>query len=172
MAEVQRSLFDEPQQPACKHCRKRPARPERKMCDHCTTVHNRCGKRNRLRMGKGGTCVRCFQPNDRTEKGHNCSACLKKYRERTQEIKRECLEGYGGVRCACCGETHIEFLSLDHVNNDGNIKRKAGEQTGRSLYHNLIKQGFPPGYQPLCFCCNNAKAILGACPCQNPQEDD
>ena len=33
-----------------------------------------------------------------------------------------CLEYYsrGSPRCACCGESHIEFLVIDHINGGGN----------------------------------------------------
>lgn len=43
---------------------------------------------------------------------------LSHYRDLRQELKREVLKVYGGV-CSCCGENRIEFLTIDHVNNDG-----------------------------------------------------
>jgi len=38
-------------------------------------------------------------------------------------IKREVIGHYGG-KCACCGENCVDFLVLDHKNDDGNAHRK------------------------------------------------
>src|SRR3990172_5963982 len=37
-------------------------------------------------------------------------------------LRREVLDHYGGA-CACCGETTLEFLSLDHKNGGGTKHR-------------------------------------------------
>lgn len=63
------------------------------------------------------------------------------------------------VRCACCGESELKFLAVDHVNNDGYLHRK------KSLYHTVKNEGFPRDkYQILCHNCNMAKAFYGVCP--------
>jgi len=78
-------------------------------------------------------------------------------------IKRETIEAYGG-HCACCGEENVEFLSLDHINNDGNEHRKT-VCSGSGFYIKLKNAGFPKGQlQVLCFNCNMAKGIYGQCP--------
>lgn len=59
------------------------------------------------------------------------------------------------IRCNCCGERHIEFLSLDHINNDGAEHRK--DIGVSSLYSWIIKNQFPSNYQILCMNCNCAK---------------
>jgi len=90
------------------------------------------------------------------------------------KLKREMVDAYGG-KCACCGETQIEFLTIDHVNGNGAEERKAaaaGSGTkslrgwaGSPFYDWLRKQGWPQnGYQILCFNCNCAKRQNGECP--------
>lgn len=79
-------------------------------------------------------------------------------------LKEEVIKAYGG-HCACCGETKIEFLSMDHIYNDGAEERRNGTPTGRSFYRWLKKNGFPQGrLQVLCHNCNGAKGYYGYCP--------
>lgn len=100
-----------------------------------------------------------------------CAACLEDSRRRTAAYRdrtRDALfAAYGGYVCACCGETERQFLTLDHVNNDGAAHRRAlGGQCGmRHVYADLKRRGFPPGYQVLCFNCNLGRARNGGvCP--------
>jgi hypothetical protein len=76
------------------------------------------------------------------------------------------LQHYSNNRlvCACCQESIYEFLTIDHINNDGNIQIKIYGKSG--LYRWLIKQNFPEGYQVLCYNCNCAKGRYGYCPHQ------
>ncbi len=80
-----------------------------------------------------------------------------------QELRAKILAAYG-KQCACCGEAAPEFLTIDHVNNDGAAhRRQVGG--GTKFYKWLVRQGFPKGdYQLLCFNCNCAKWIHGQCP--------
>jgi hypothetical protein len=77
-------------------------------------------------------------------------------------IKTQVIDAYGGL-CACCGESHLEFLTIDHSENDGAAHRK---QVGKDrVYKDLIERGFPKdGYQVLCFNCNCARGLYGYCP--------
>ena len=80
-------------------------------------------------------------------------------------LQDKCIMAYGGYRCACCGETEPLFLQLDHIENNGNIHRKQEGISGARLYRDLIKQGFPPGFQVLCANCNHGKhRNHGVCP--------
>jgi hypothetical protein len=65
----------------------------------------------------------------------------------------------------CCGATHLAHLTIDHVNDDGKIERLT-YRTPKSLYVRLRQEGYPPGYQLMCFNCNAAKHIEGGCTCQ------
>lgn len=87
-------------------------------------------------------------------------------RRRTR-VKRAAFEAYGGAACACCRESNLAFLTLDHVAGNGNVLRRMGEPSGEKLYTRLAKEGYPPGYQVLCMNCNWARRLSGVCPHQN-----
>lgn len=73
----------------------------------------------------------------------------------------------GTPKCACCGETILEFLCLDHTNGGGNKHRKTlGDPSGTSIYQWIIKNNFPTGFRVLCYNCNNAYGHYGKCPHQ------
>lgn len=88
--------------------------------------------------------------------------------ERRKALKDKIYAAYGGYVCSCCGETEPAFLSLDHINNDGFIRRKSGEhKTGEQLFRWIEKNGFPPDFQVLCMNCNHGKSRNGGvCPHQ------
>jgi hypothetical protein len=67
--------------------------------------------------------------------------------------------------CACpgCGESRFEFLTIDHINGNGNKHRKI---TGRGshFYLWLARNNFPDGFRVLCYNCNCSRGHLGYCP--------
>lgn len=94
-----------------------------------------------------------------------CKKCLaEKARRQRAEIRLEVLAYYsnGEMKCQCpgCNESHVEFLSLDHIRNDGRHQRKtlAGD-----MYTFLKRKGFPDnlGLRVLCFNCNSARQYFG-----------
>jgi hypothetical protein len=89
--------------------------------------------------------------------------------ERTLHLKLEVLAHYspnGDPCCACCGEEWPIFLGIDHMNGQGAAHRR---ETGRgAVLHQWLKaQGYPKGFQVLCFNCNFAKHRKGDCPHQS-----
>lgn len=84
-----------------------------------------------------------------------------------KKLRRMVLEHYGGrpPKCACCGEAHYEFLTLDHMNNDGAAERRLWGN-GVGVFRHIVQEDFPIGYQVLCFNCNTAKQYHGVCPHQ------
>jgi len=91
------------------------------------------------------------------------------YSQRTrQRLRLEVLQHYSAEEplCDCCGETHIEFLSVDHVKGGGQKHRKVIGQSG--LYSWLKKNSFPPGFRVLCHNCNQSIGLYGYCPHQKP----
>jgi hypothetical protein len=81
-----------------------------------------------------------------------------------QRKRRELLDHYGG-KCACCGEEHYEFLSIDHINGGG-TKHRAEVGKGDVFYKWLRKNGYPEGFRVLCHNCNQAIGFYGFCPHQ------
>jgi len=62
----------------------------------------------------------------------------------------------------CCGETTYEFLTLEHIFNNGAQHRR--EINNRNLYIWCRKNQFPVGFQVLCMNCNFAKEKYRGCP--------
>jgi hypothetical protein len=78
-----------------------------------------------------------------------------------RNAKLEGIVAYGG-KCACCGESRIEFLTLDHVDGRADEPYRI---TGQKAWARLKARGWPKDkYQLLCFNCNCAKGIYGHCP--------
>jgi hypothetical protein len=143
---------------------------------------NNYQRNRRQRKIEAGECARCSSPArpGKTLCDKHAGAAHKwykadydlnpeKFTERTrrnsQILKLEVIGHYGG-KCACCGELHIEFLVIDHVNGEASFHKS---QTGKShsgarLYHFLKREGYPEGYRVLCASCNTSLAIYGYCP--------
>ena len=83
-------------------------------------------------------------------------------REERKKLRKQILDILG-PNCACCGESRENFLSLDHINNDGCKERK--RIGGIGMYRYVRAQGFPKDkYQILCYNCNFSKGHYGQCP--------
>jgi hypothetical protein len=67
---------------------------------------------------------------------------------------------YGGA-CACCGETRLEFLTIDHINGGGAEERG---RTGTNFYITLHKAPKRDDLRVLCMNCNWAIGMYGYCP--------
>lgn len=81
--------------------------------------------------------------------------------ERRLRIKAELVAGYGG-KCTCCGETSIEFLTLEHLNGGGRAHRAIKDSL--AIFNEVIKSNFPSEYTILCMNCNFAKRFGKECP--------
>lgn len=103
----------------------------------------------------------------------NCGKNSPKVRTSKQQcynfkIKSEVVNHYGG-KCKCCGESRIEFLSIDHIEGDGyEHRRRLKMRGGLAFYLWLKRNGFPDGYRVLCHNCNSSLGIYGYCPHNNP----
>lgn len=86
-----------------------------------------------------------------------------------RKLKAEVITVYGGM-CKCCGESTMEFLSIDHINGNGNKHRTEAKCGGGSSFYLWLKRyKFPTdNFQLLCFNCNFAKHRYGLCPHQKP----
>lgn len=84
-----------------------------------------------------------------------------KARDKTKKRKILVITHYG-KKCICCGDIHIEFLSINHPNGDGaKHRRKIGQGY---LYLWLIKNNFPDGFEVMCMNCNWGSRNTGICP--------
>jgi hypothetical protein len=110
-----------------------------------------------------GICTQCHDKPAVPGNVH-CEDC-KQYHSGTSQQRNEArrklvLEKYDN-KCACCPETIIDRLEIDHIAGGGNEHRR---EIGRSgLYAWLIKNNFPPGYQALCASCHLEKTKKGFC---------
>lgn len=154
----------------CKRCGQRPLADGKTKCVSCLAQAIRSQRAVRERAKKGRRCIRCYKKLADEVAHATCPACVEKHRRSHQEwvrkLKHEVFAHYGGPRCACCGETGLAFLSLDHVAGNGAEQRKELGLTGLKFYRWLKKQGFPSGFQVLCMGCNWAKRRHRFCPHQ------
>lgn len=128
----------------CRKCQrskhKQPPCNTQRLCQQCRVV---CSSR---------LCDAC----QRTER----AAASRRYRAQIRQIV---IAHYGG-ECTYCGENEPMFLTMDHVNGDGNNHRKEVKfpHICLWLYRERGKTGqFPPEFQVLCWSCNSAKHIYG-----------
>lgn len=142
-------------------------------------------------------CISCKQDlsknlfgKDRTSKDSlksKCKKCLAVYRKKNYDQEREkiynqrkqwklkklVMEHYskGTMRCLCCGENHLEFLTIDHPNGNGRYERLVLAKGGTHFYRWLKNHNFPEGYRVLCSNCNTSKGFYGYCPHKRLIED-
>lgn len=120
----------------------------------------------------GCKCVRCKEAKKLAQRKYRL-----KYPERTKKAAHDwvvqsklcAFEAYGGAICNCCGENNLDFLSLDHVFNDGYLDHNKNKVrcAGSALYSKLRRLGYPDKqrFQVLCMNCNFGKKINhGICP--------
>jgi len=134
-------------------CRKK-SKPTRLKC-------KRCGKtkpREQFYIRKNGVLTR-----------HHCKSCTiiaAKVNSvtRQRQLRLDALSYYSDkqMECACCSETHIEFLAIDHIGGGGNKHRKS--ENIKNLYRWLKKHNYPIGFRVLCMNCNFSIGAYGYCP--------
>lgn len=132
--------------------------------------------RNRQRALQPRPCglAGCDEPARKLPSGKYDALCVGHDREKARHWKdanperlqvkekdratreRDAVFGHYGRECACCGST--DRLNIDHITGGGDAHRvQLGIKGGSPMYRWLIKNGFPEGYQTLCFPCNRSK---------------
>lgn len=168
----------------CGRCGKVDIDPAgRKHCDSCAATQRENAKKLRKKRKEDEVCILCGKKSVKnvvhcnscrrriddwkTEKGREYNRAAS--RKSNLRLREETLNAYGGA-CKCCGETEGVFLTIDHIDNNGANHRR--ELKGRNygcgstnVYRWLRKNGFPDGFQILCWNCNWAKSH-GGCPHQ------
>lgn len=95
------------------------------------------------------------------------SRARKIQRERARRIRTAILNYFGNC-CACCGESHKEFLTVDHKKGDGAEQRRQhgwGSTFYRWLWKRIKEDGekVAKDFRLLCFNCNWCWGSLGYC---------
>ena len=111
-----------------------------------------------------GLCVMCAgKHGDPVPGKKSCQHCIDTHKAKNYALTKRLLvfEKYGGCHCACpgCFVTDHEFLTIDHIHNDGAAHRKQFKID--NIYNWLIKNNYPPGFQVLCMNCNFVKGKRG-----------
>jgi hypothetical protein len=139
-----------------------------KVCRHCKFVLSLDNCRpSKLQRGDC-ICRDCENTAVRARRGKNVHAVRAKNNAYHARCRKELLAAYGG-HCVCCGEDTPEFLTIDHINNDGATHRRRISGRGRGYNARvdlwLRRNGCPKdNFQLLCMNCNFAKGKYGSCP--------
>jgi hypothetical protein len=99
-----------------------------------------------------------WRKKNRAKANESSRVSKKKY----EETARKAVFEHYGNKCACCGESIKEFLTIDHIDGGGTKHRK---EIKEKIITWLYRNNFPEGFQTLCFNCNWGKHINGGiCP--------
>lgn len=116
-----------------------------------------------------GKCPSCGNELIAGEK-FRCATCNARHVATTRAVwhrnRDEVIAHYGG-KCECCGESTREFLTIDHINNNGKAHRR---KIGSHLAAWIIKNNFPADLRVLCSNCNCGRSKFGVCPHQRQPE--
>lgn len=130
---------------------------------HC----KRCLQYSRDRHSKYKAAGLCRFCGENPEPGHAyCAKHIdfnnKRGKIRHQTNRQIVINHYGG-KCFCCGLDIIQFLTIDHINNNGRAERNK-HGSGSEFYSWLIRNNFPTGYRVACVNCNSSRGMHGYCP--------
>ena len=81
----------------------------------------------------------------------------------TRRVREEVIRRYGG-KCACCGVSNYEFLSIDHIKGNGLKHRRKLNIEGQKFIFWLRRKNYPKEFQVLCHNCNQSLGHYGFCP--------
>lgn len=149
----------------CVSCAKRPACKNNKRCVECIEKKKISDKKHKDKRRSLGVCLSCVNPAYSNKA--RCLKCIEKGKQLAKNLRLKVIEAYGN-KCACCEESMIEFLCIDHVNGGGGKHRK---EIGNKIYRWLEKQNYPEGFQVLCWNCNSAKHFNKICPHQYKKKE-
>lgn len=157
-----------------------PNNSEHKMCTKCrkTKALEEFYEDKTHKNNKHSQCKQCRKENVaeylkrnpgyiKEYRGKNLEKSRREGRQWRSNLRLEVITHYGG-KCECCGESTLEFLALDHPNNDGAKHRKQiGKGAGAPYYSWLKQNNYPKELvRVLCHNCNSSRAFFGYCPHQ------
>ena len=141
-----------------------------KRCPACGETKPETAFVARSRGGFYSYCKPCHSEKSRPKTPEQVAARNARNVTYRSKIRADVLNAYGG-KCECCGESHPEFLALDHINGGGGKERRtvAGNTSG-GVYRLARNAGYPKDkYRLLCHNCNCAIGWYGYCP--HPKEN-
>lgn len=142
------------------------------LCRNCNEARHRLDPVNLTKkkpiFGELRQCKLCMLEKDvsyfysrkysRDKYRKECSSC-RRFKDMMTTVN--CYELLGG-KCKCCGVSEPCKLNVDHLNNDGAVRRKAGERAGTFLYRKILNNELNiSDFQLLCANCNYSKIIHG-----------
>ena len=98
---------------------------------YCRTCNSERVRLKRARRLAADCCADCGRPRGASDSRRYCADCAARNAQRPRlrvDVRLLALYAYGGdvPRCACCGETQLAFLTLDHIDNDGRLGLAGG----------------------------------------------
>jgi hypothetical protein len=110
-------------------------------------------------------CLRAFRvrvKGDSLYVDATCNTCV--CRRQRRSLRLQFLEEFG-CTCSCCGETHPDLLSLEHIRGNVDKIKAAYRKASYYLYAAAKRDNWDRSkYECLCMSCNWAKGIYGICP--------
>lgn len=134
-----------------------------KTCEVCRSRNSKNRQELSIARTMDGICNRCGRKQTKDKK--SCDSCLQTIKIRYQKLRDEVFSAYGNV-CECCGIENNNFLTIDHILDDGAIHTNKVGGGGWGIYKDIKQQGFPKDiYRLLCMNCNAGRYFNGGeCP--------
>jgi hypothetical protein len=103
-----------------------------------------------------------YRRHQREHRKRHLERVRRQRRESGLRRKMRVMAHYGNGKCQCCGEACMTMLTIDHVNNNGREHRNElngglGRFKSVEIYTWLEANGYPEGFQVLCYNCNISK---------------
>lgn len=136
----------------CKTCKRLNRKRYHKIHRNSSNRKSASWKKAALNDGK---CSNCATVGVSSPESVYCIRCLERKKVYRQNIKIDVIKLYGGC-CNRCGIRNIDFLTIHHKNNDGNIERVATKNHGGSSFYKrlLMLEKRRSDLELLCFNCN------------------
>jgi hypothetical protein len=146
-----------------------------KRCSTCkeTKSITEFGASRRQKDGLHYSCKPCVRVIRRRRYERNSAAIIAATGAQRDRSRLRILAHYsqGTMRCACCSEPRIEFLTIDHIDGGGHRHRKE-VGSGNKFYLWIIRNDFPDGFRVLCMNCNLSLGRRGYCPHDRERQSD
>lgn len=113
-------------------------------------------------------CKKCHKESMKKHEIANKDKVSARKKKAHNQRRLKVLSHYSGGTpfCACCKESALEFLALDHIAGGG-AKHRLAIKT-HNMYVWVVQNNYPPIFRVLCHNCNTSLGHYGYCPHQAP----